>query len=75
MTETIQPQHLSLIDLLDKRLFTIPDYQRSYSWSARQRQDLFDDIEDVWQEDEDSSHFMATVVCRRLDKSNLALSD
>ena len=71
MTETIQPQHLSLIDLLDKRLFTIPDYQRSYSWSTRQRQDLFDDIEDVWQEDEDSSHFMATVVCRRLNKVKL----
>lgn len=71
MTETIQPQHLSLIDLLDKRLFTIPDYQRSYSWSARQRQDLFDDIEEVWQEDEDSIHFMATVVCRRLGRPRL----
>lgn len=67
MAEAIQPQHLSLIDLLNKRLFTIPDYQRSYSWSTRQRQDLFDDIEDVWQDDEDSIHFMATVVCRRLE--------
>lgn len=71
MTEAIQPQHLSLIDLLDKRLFTIPDYQRSYSWSTRQRQDLFDDIEEVWQEEEDSIHFMATVVCRRLDRVKL----
>jgi len=71
MTEAIQPRHLSLIDLLDKRLFTIPDYQRSYSWSTRQRRDLFDDIEDVWQEDEDSIHFMATVVCRRLDRVKL----
>lgn len=66
MTEAIQPQHLSLIDLLNKRLFTIPDYQRSYSWSTRQRRDLFEDIEDIWHEGEDSIHFMATVVCRRL---------
>lgn len=66
MTEAIHPQHLSLIDLLSKRLFTIPDYQRSYSWDTRQRRDLFDDIEEVWHEDEDSIHFMATVVCRRL---------
>ena len=71
MMEAIQPQHLSLIDLLDKRLFTIPDYQRSYSWSTRQRRDLFDDIEDVWREDEDSIHFMATVVCRRLERVKL----
>ena len=42
MAEEIQPKHLSLIDLLNKRLFTIPDYQRSYSWSTRQRKDLFD---------------------------------
>ena len=71
MTEAIHPKHLSLIDLLDKRLFTIPDYQRSYSWSKRQRQDLFDDIEDIWKEDEDSIHFMATVVCRRLRRVKL----
>ena len=68
MAEEIQPKHLSLIDLLNKRLFTIPDYQRSYSWSSRQRKDLFDDIEEVWaEEDEDSIHFMATVVCLRID--------
>ena len=68
MAEEIQPRHLSLIDLLNKRLFTIPDYQRSYSWPSRPRKDLFDDIEGVWAEDdEDSIHFMATVVCLRLD--------
>ena len=70
MTEAIQPQHLSLIDLLNKRLFTIPDYQRSYSWEKRQRKDLFEDIEDV-HGDTDSLHYMATVVCRRLDRVTL----
>lgn len=72
MPEAIRPEHLSLIDLLDKRLFTIPDYQRSYSWSTRQRKDLFDDIEDVWSEvDDDSIHFMATVVCLRHGRERL----
>lgn len=65
MTEVVRPEYLSLIGLLNTRLFTIPGYQRPYSWEARERKDLFDDIEDVWQEDED--HFMATVVCRVLD--------
>ena len=71
MTEAIQPQYLSLIELLEKRLFTIPDYQRSYSWSTRQRSDLFADIEDVWQEGGDGTHFMATVVCHRLRRVRL----
>ena len=31
MTYTIQPTYSTLIDLLDKRLFTIPEYQRSYT--------------------------------------------
>ena len=71
--EAIQPQHLSLIDLLSKRLFTIPEYQRSYSWSTRQVRDLFDDIRDVHQEGE--THFMATVVCRRLGRIELGTDE
>lgn len=68
MAEKFQPQYLSLIDLLNKKLFTIPDYQRSYSWEPSQREDLFDDIEGVWREDdEDSIHYMAPVVCLKRD--------
>lgn len=65
MVDAIQPQHLSLIDLLNKRLFTIPGYQRSYSWSKRQCEDLFNDILSLREEGDDASHFMATVVCLR----------
>ena len=65
MVDAIQPQHLSLIDLLNKRLFTIPDYQRSYSWSERQRRDLFNDIKSLREQSDDAGHFMATVVCLR----------
>ncbi len=64
MTDSMQPEYLSLIKLLDKRLFDIPEYQRSYSWSKRQRDDLFKDIENLAEED-GTSHFMATVVCLR----------
>ena len=71
MTYTIQPTYSSLIDLLDKRLFTIPEYQRSYSWSTRQRDDLFKDIENLAEEDDGASHFMATVVCLRRAKVTL----
>ena len=70
MNESVRPEYLSLIDLLTKRLFTIPDYQRSYSWSKRQRDDLFEDIRGLAKED-GTSHFMATVVCLRRDKITL----
>ena len=71
MTHTIQPRYSSLIDLLDKRLFTIPEYQRSYSWSKRQRDDLFEDIEGLAEKDDGTSHYMATVVCLRRDEVTL----
>lgn len=57
----IQPQLLSLYRLLNGRLFRIPQYQRAYSWTSEQREDLFGDIERVFARPE-SSHFMATIV-------------
>ena len=71
MINQIQPQHLSLVRLLNYRLFRIPDYQRSYSWSSRQRKDLFKDIKGIHDEGGDASHFMATIVCFRRDKVEL----
>ena len=65
MGNQIQLRHLTLADLLHNRLFRIPDYQRSYSWSSRERTDLFEDIKGVHKEGGDASHFMATVVCLR----------
>ena len=62
-TGNIQPNHLNLAELFGRRLFYIPDYQRAYSWSERERRDLFDDLEGVHSEGHNSSHFMATVVC------------
>ncbi len=58
---SVQPKYHRLIELLEGRLFRIPSYQRSYSWEARQRQDLFDDITKTFKKD--TYHFMATIVC------------
>ena len=66
----IQPKHLPLSKLLAGRLFEIPDYQRAYSWTSRERMDLFEDIQRVYAKGAKESHFMATIVClhrRRVD--------
>ena len=72
MNDQIQPRYLRLADLLSKRLFRIPDYQRSYSWSSREREDLFKDIESVHNEGGNDNHFMATIVCH-LQKDEVEL--
>lgn len=65
---TIQPQYLSLNELLKNRLFRIPEYQRAYSWGSMQRKDLFEDIRKVYKKGSDAAHFLAAVVCLRTDK-------
>ena len=61
----IQPKLLTLKKLLNGRLFEIPDYQRAYSWTSREREELFDDIESTFRKGEGANHFMATIVCLR----------
>ena len=72
---TIHPQYLTLSKLLDGRLFRIPEYQRAYSWTSRERQDLFGDIEKVHDRGQDVGHFMAAVVCLRRDKQTLGTDE
>ena len=67
----IQPQYLSFGVLLHDRLFRIPQYQRAYSWQNKQRTDLFDDIENTWNNGADRTHFMATVVGLRREKRKI----
>lgn len=63
----IKPEYLTLDDLLKKRFFEIPNYQRTYSWGKKQRNDLFEDIKKILEwKDKERHHFMATIVC--LDK-------
>ncbi|TGT65661.1 MULTISPECIES: DUF262 domain-containing protein [unclassified Mesorhizobium] len=56
----LQPQLFNLNNLLNGRLFRIPEYQRAYAWGKKQRDDLFGDIRRVGNSNED--HFMATIV-------------
>ena len=72
---TIHPQYLTLSKLLDGRLFRIPEYQRAYSWTSRERQDLFGDIEKVCTKGQDAGHFMAAVVCLRREKQTLGTDE
>ena len=62
----LNPQHMTVAQLLQSRLFRIPEYQRAYSWQKRQRSDLFEDIREVARSGRE--HFMATVVGLARDK-------
>ncbi len=56
-----RPDYFSLDQLLTRRLFRIPYYQRAYSWHSKQRADMFNDIENLRGKPK-GFHFMATVV-------------
>jgi len=64
----IQPQYLSFSKLLAGRLFCIPEYQRAYSWTSKERRDLFKDILQIHSKGGDAGHFMSTVVCLLREK-------
>ncbi len=70
----IDPKYLTLDNLLQKRLFVIPEYQRAYSWETKQRNDLFNDITKLYEQSEihpDRHHFMATIVCLKAAEEKL----
>lgn len=67
----IQPQYLSLAGLFNQRLFEIPGYQRAYSWTTKQRSDLFNDINKTFSKGPDEGHFMAATVCLQRRKTIL----
>jgi uncharacterized protein with ParB-like and HNH nuclease domain len=58
--EATQAQLLSLLD--GKKQFTIPIYQRTYSWQIKQCQQLFDDIVRVGNDSTHLSHFIGSIV-------------
>jgi hypothetical protein len=72
---TIQPQYLTLSKLLDGRLFEIPEYQRAYSWTQKQRSDLFGDIETTYSKGPEEGHFMAAIVCLRRRRQMLGTDE
>lgn len=71
----IHPQYLTLSKLLAGRLFRIPEYQRAYSWTSKQRADLFGDIDKTHTKGKDAGHFMAATVCLRCAKETLGTDE
>lgn len=59
----LEPKYYVLEELLERRLFRIPNYQRAYSWETRQRTDLFGDIKKLLDMPDERHHFMAAIVC------------
>lgn len=70
----LNPVCESLDDVLSKKIFEIPEYQRHYSWKTKQRADLFEDIESSMSSQKDGqkkNHFMATIVCLKTKNKNI----
>ena len=45
-----------------RKQYTIPIYQRTYSWTTEQCKQLWEDIVKVSKEDEDTGHFIGSIV-------------
>ena len=75
MLPDIQPKLIPLGELIQNRLFRIPDYQRTYSWGDEQREDLFADIRKAQGKGHDRTHFMSTIVGLRRDSLTIGTND
>ncbi len=54
-----------LEQVFENSCYTIPDYQRGYSWEKAQRTDLLEDIQRIAKSSDDSLHYMGTLVAAR----------
>ena len=70
----VQPRFLTFAQLLEKRLFRIPLYQRAYSWTRKERADMFEDISKLKDRSE-NSHFMATIVGLNREKYTIVTDE
>lgn len=71
----IQPKLIPLGELIQNRLFRIPDYQRTYSWGEGQREALFADIRQAQDKGPDRTHFMSTIVGLRRESLTIGTND
>lgn len=69
----LNPKHYTVNELLQGRLFRIPNYQRAYSWTNKQRADLFNDIETAIKSGQE--HFMATIVGLAKEKREIGVNE
>jgi hypothetical protein len=69
-----RPDYFTLDQLLTRRLFRIPHYQRAYSWHSKQRADMFNDIENLRGKPK-GFHFMATVIGLHRDTKTIVADE
>ena len=62
-----EPKLYTLNEVLHDRLFRVPPYQRGYSWTSKERNDLFQDLQNL-RDLRREEHFMATLVLRDTGK-------
>jgi uncharacterized protein with ParB-like and HNH nuclease domain len=58
----------TIVEILDKKIFRIPDYQRGYSWGKSNLEDLWSDIEMI---KDDKVHYMGTLSFQELKPNEL----
>jgi uncharacterized protein with ParB-like and HNH nuclease domain len=59
----MQANEKTLIEFLrDKQQFTIPIYQRTYSWTEKQCEKLWEDIKEASENNDVSYHFVGSIV-------------
>ena len=70
-SEPFGKQLLTLREIFENNLFTIPDYQRGYTWEEKQVGDLLKDIDYLMKDRmalHHYTHFTGTLVLSRSDK-------
>ncbi len=73
-TTSLQTQTVTLLDMLGNgRRFSVPRYQRDYSWKEEQWEDLWTDLMEM--EVSRSAHYMGAVVLEEVDDRHLRVID
>ncbi|TDR16747.1 DUF262 domain-containing protein [Marinicella litoralis] len=69
-TKNVSVQQISLKDLFKSNFFSIPEYQRGYSWGKAQRTALWEDIVSLldFRQEESYKHYMGTIVAVKGDE-------
>ncbi len=66
-TKQFGAQLMTMPHIFENRLFTIPDYQRGYSWEKKQVEELLRDIDHLMNDEVALRHYTGTLVLGRPD--------
>ena len=69
-TVSFGAQLLSLPNIFKNRFFTIPDYQRSYSWDKKQVEELLKDIDHLINDESTLRHYTGTLVLSQANEND-----